>query len=96
MKVKYWIERLQKDFDPEESICMHLWTRPDTEEKAKEIGYNLTSIDCDRILEDMEHHIDSSMGVSWVTVGCFIDIYISENNLIKDPNFVEDDIAFHN
>jgi len=90
MKVKQWIERLQKDYNPEESVCMHLWTRPDIEEKAKERGYNLTEDDCDRILVDMENHIDSGMGVSWVTVEYFVDKYISENNLHQDSELVED------
>lgn len=91
MKVKYWIERLQKDYDLEESVCIHLWTRPDIEERAKELGYNFTANDCDLILEDMEHHIDSGLGVSWETVKYYIDDYISENNLDQDPDFVEDD-----
>ncbi len=74
MKVKYWIERLQKDYDLEESVCIHLWTRPDIEERAKELGYNFTANDCDLILEDMEHHIDSGLGVSWVTVDIILMI----------------------
>jgi len=59
--MKQWIERLQKDYDPEESVCMHLWTRPDIEEKAKEMGYNLTANNCDNILDHMEIHIDSGL-----------------------------------
>jgi hypothetical protein len=91
LQVKDWIERLKKELDPEESVCMHLWTRPDIEERAKEKGYNLSANDCDRLLDDMEIHIDSGLGVSWVTVEVYVDNYIRDNNLTKDSNFVEND-----
>jgi len=46
-------------------ISLHAFMdRPDIEEKAKEMGYNLTANNCDNILDHMEIHIDSGLGVS--------------------------------
>jgi hypothetical protein len=41
--------------------------------RANELGITVTEEEAGDIIEDMEHHIDSSLGVSWVTVQCGIE-----------------------
>ena len=75
MKIKDWIEILQKE-NPEESICMHYWQVGDVMEQAEEMGEELTREEAEQILEDMERHIDSEMGVSWTSVSVGIEDFI--------------------
>jgi hypothetical protein len=79
MKIKDWIEILQKE-NPEESICMHYWQVGDVMEQAEEMGEELTREEAEQILEDMERHIDSEMGVSWTNVSAGIEDFISKRD----------------
>ena len=79
MKIKDWIEILQKE-NPQESICMHYWQVGDVMEQAEEMGEELTREEAEQILEDMERHIDSEMGVSWTSVSVGIEDFISKRD----------------
>ncbi|MDR3611249.1 MAG: hypothetical protein P4L27_11845 [Ignavibacteriaceae bacterium] len=79
MKIKDWIEILQKE-NPEESICMHYWQVDDVLEKAEEMGEEINREDAEQILEDMERHIDSEMGVSWTNVSEGIKDFVSNRD----------------
>ena len=79
MKIKDWIEILQKE-NPEESICMHYWQVDDVLGKAEEMGEEITREEAEQILEDMERHIDSEMGVSWTSVSVGIEDFISNRD----------------
>jgi len=79
MKIKDWIEILQKE-NPEESICMNYWQVGDVIEKAEEMGEEITREEAEQILEDMERHIDCEYGVSWANVSEGIKDFINNRD----------------
>jgi hypothetical protein len=79
MKIKDWIEILQKE-NPEESICMNYWQVGDVLEKAEEMGEEITREEAELILEDMERHIDCEFGVSWDNVSEGIKDFVSNRD----------------
>ena len=73
MIVSEWIQRLQNEFKPDQHICIHLWQTADLMGTAKELDIELTDEEANNIVEDMERHIDSELGVTWTTVQCAIE-----------------------
>ena len=80
MIVSEWIQRLQNEFKPDQHICIHLWQTDDVISKANEMGVAVTEEEAEDVIEGMEHHIDSSLGVSWITVECGIDDFIHKED----------------
>ena len=80
MKVKDWIKRLQNEFSPDEEICVHLWQRADVQGVAMDRhNWKLTNEQADEILEDIERHIDSELGVSWMTLYVYIETFVTND-----------------
>ena len=86
MQVKQWIENLQRDFKPDDYVCVHIWQADDIKAKASEmkLPFELTDDDVENILIELEDNIDSSLGVSWVTVESQIEVYV-ENDPRSNP-----------
>jgi hypothetical protein len=67
MKAKDAINFL-KDYDPDEEVCMVLWTVPDVEERAEEMEIEVTPELTASVLAFMERKHDAEIGISWDTV----------------------------
>jgi len=83
MKVKDLIERLQKEFDPDQEVCAPIWVGDDVifHMKYVENEIVLTSEDAENIIGAMDYGHDATVGVNWDVLQCYIDSYISENGL---------------
>lgn len=89
MKVKEAITFLQ-DYDPEEEICMILWTRSDVsmwhymlaEDQAN--CKDLTPDDIDEILSLIEREHDAEVGVSWDTIDDAIECHLKNQDNIQE------------
>jgi hypothetical protein len=66
------IEHL-KGYDPEEGLCVLIWTRADIRGRAQRMNMNLTDDQLDLLLYRLEHKHDASLGVSWDTIDAFLE-----------------------
>ena len=72
MKIKDLIEKLQR-LNPEETIAHSLWISSDVYETAKVLGYQLTEVEINTVLNDIERHEDAEHGINWATIEIAID-----------------------
>ena len=82
MKVKEWIEILQKS-NPEESVCIHMWGVDDVIQTANEMDEKVSRKDAQIILEEIESNIDSESGVSWDNIRYGITDFIKNKKKNK-------------
>lgn len=79
--VEEQIKHLQ-GYDPKTPCAMHLWLPDDVRNRAFEKGYKVTDEQVARILDRMEHKCDSSIGLNWDVLDCYIEEI--EDELEKD------------
>lgn len=56
-----------------------MWTPPDVIDLGRRKGYELTLDRANEILEDMDHHADCSIGMTWDTVEYYVDEYVRQH-----------------
>ena len=71
------IKRLQNQ-DPNEEICLIIWSLEDVEHQAKEDGVELTDQECVDVLGMLKKYHDCSYGISWDTISSHIDTIVME------------------
>jgi hypothetical protein len=68
------LERLAKELDGKPNyVAMATWNVEDVLEKAREDGTPCTEGQAREILSDMDNHQDCDLGISWTTIGCYLD-----------------------
>lgn len=77
MKVKEWIEKLQKR-DPEEIIAMELWQAGDFEEAANDMDKQLTSKEIIACMNLSEISHNAEIGINWDSIQCNIESIIDD------------------
>ncbi|MDD5539461.1 MAG: hypothetical protein PHG61_02080 [Candidatus Marinimicrobia bacterium] len=70
--IKELCERLLRDNKPDDVVAAHIWCAEDVIGKAKERHYICTPEQANEILEDIDSHIDSELGITWMTLDCTI------------------------
>jgi len=68
---------------PEERLLTKIsisWCDQDVEQKASEMGIELTKREVSDVLSDLERRHDADVGISWVTIACIIDEVVSERD----------------
>lgn len=78
MKVQELIEELNKFHKKDDTILAHIWQVRDILDRAKEREISLTEFQADEILENMDRHIDCTLGVCWDTVDVFTDNFLED------------------
>ena len=78
MQVKELILKLETLYKPNDHIAAHLWSPVDVIQVAAEIGEEISAKVANEIIDDIEHHIDSEYGVTWTTIKCVLQDYLSE------------------
>lgn len=73
-QIKYLIEYL-KTYDPEDHICSHLWQSDDVIHQAREHRKGITQEIAEQIIDEMDNKIDAELGVTWLTIDCYLDMY---------------------
>jgi hypothetical protein len=63
-----------KRIDPNEHVCVIIWSVPDVLEQAKERGIKISKKEAEEILDRMENKHDATIGINWDT----IDSYLGE------------------
>ena len=81
--IKEYIEQLQHLYKPDETVAVHLWHTDDVIGLAKEMGYELSKEQAAEIIEDIHSHIDCEFGVTWETLRCNIEDYVTNNKVKK-------------
>lgn len=51
------------------------WSWEDVYEVAKQRGVEISKELAQEILEDMIYHHDAELGISWITIDCYLDKY---------------------
>ena len=80
MLVKQLIKHLE-GFGLDTTVAAMIWL-PEDVLSLVEPG-QLTDEDADWILEDIDHHQDASLGITWDTLQYYVDEYLRENELEK-------------
>jgi hypothetical protein len=88
--VKDYIEKLQRDFKPEDHIAVHLWQTADVigyaENEMK--GIVVTQEEADNIIDNIHSHLDSEHGITWDTLHSAIADY-PLNDISEHPDDFE-------
>lgn len=83
MKVRYLIEMLQRDYQPDEEVAIHLWNKHDVRSVANDDAegnpVKLSDEACYAVLEDFEGHCDSTIGLTWDDLEYRVRQYLEEN-----------------
>ena len=56
-----------------DSVAIHVWSRPDVYRVAWEAGWPISQNMADEILSDVEGHVDSEYGITWLTFENAVD-----------------------
>jgi len=75
MTIKEAITHLINNYEPNDHCAMHLWVIKDIKDKAEEEKIELSDEECNDILDNIHHHIDSEYGITWETIRCYIQDY---------------------
>jgi hypothetical protein len=78
MLVKELKRRLRTLYKPNDHIAAHLWCSEDVFQVAGEIGETITKKAANEIIDDIDRHIDSELGITWVTIKCVLQNYLIE------------------
>jgi hypothetical protein len=54
-------------------IAVHIWQREDVKGIAREKGIQLSDKAADEILDSIDDHVDSELGITWETLRCEVD-----------------------
>ncbi|MBI2836121.1 MAG: DUF1380 family protein [Chloroflexi bacterium] len=84
------IERLQRQYNPDEHVAVHIWCEEDVLGKAEELGYLCTKEEAQEILDDIHQHIDCELGITWDTLACYI-----QDTLQASPDPKEEEEGEH-
>lgn len=72
MKVKEAINHLE-NYNPDEEICLIIWTGDDVKAIAKEKGMELTDKQITEAVSTLERRHDASIGISWDVIDVNLD-----------------------
>jgi hypothetical protein len=70
--IRELIERL-KTCDLDAPVAIHLWNVEDVRGRALEKGYKVTDEQAAHILSEMERKCDSTQGLNWTVLDCYIE-----------------------
>ncbi len=73
MTVKELIEKLQRNFKPDDVIAHDLWQIEDVKNQCKNRDIELSDQQCVDVLESMEHYKDCTIGLNWDVMDNYID-----------------------
>ena len=76
MLVKDLISKLREWHKPEDHLAVHIWSVDDVLGTAEEMGVKLSLKDANSIIDDIDGHIDSELGITWETIRCSIENYL--------------------
>lgn len=72
LKKKYQDLQLEFEQYKQESVK---WSIEDFIERAKTAGYTISKKKAQEALEHMIRKHDAELGISWITIDCYLDIY---------------------
>ena len=78
MQVKELERRPRTLYKPNDHIAAHLWCSEDVFQMAGEIGETISKRTANEIIDDIDRHIDSELGITWVTIKCVLQDYLRE------------------
>ncbi len=78
MQSKDLIQKLKEWYKPDDHLAVHIWCIDDVLGTADEMGVKLTIDDANNIIDDIDRHIDSELGITWETIKCSIEDYLGE------------------
>ena len=78
MQVNELIGILQRQYNQDDHIAVHIWSPEDVFQVAEEIGATISKNEAEEIIDDINRHIDSEYGVSWTTVRCVLEDYLRD------------------
>jgi len=61
-------------------VAIHVWSRPDVYRVAWEAGWPISPDMADEILSDVESHVDSEYGITWMTFENAVDEFYADFN----------------
>ena len=67
------MERLSKQYKPDEYIAVAIWCEEDVLGCAKERGMKITREQAQSILDQMESNHDAEIGITWDTIYSALD-----------------------
>lgn len=62
-----------KRIDPNEHVCVIIWSVVDVIDRAKERHIKATRQEAEDIIDRMEDNHDVSLGITWDTIDCYLD-----------------------
>jgi len=65
-------------------VAVAIWQREDVVGRAEMRGIKLTDEQADDILDDIDRKQDCELGISWITIDCFLDQWRDYDKI--DPN----------
>lgn len=71
--VKEVIEHLQQYRNLNEHLAAHIWSEEDVLERAKENKIKITRKQAQEIIERIDRNLDSTQGITWDTLDCYIN-----------------------
>jgi hypothetical protein len=60
-------------------VAVAVWCEEDVIDQAKHRGIQLGHKSAGEIIDDIDHHQDCSLGISWDTLDCYIDDWKREH-----------------
>ena len=84
--VKETIEHLQQYYKSEDVIAYDLWQVDDVKAKAHEMRKRVTKKQAQEMLEEIHHHADATIGITWDTIENEIESFGSKIQSCEDCN----------
>ena len=69
--VEQAMERLKRNGD--QHVAVAIWSEDDVLGRAKERGISCTREQAQEILDEMDRKQDCELGITWITIDCFLD-----------------------
>lgn len=60
-------------------VAVHIWCREDIIQTAKRMGVRLGEKAADEILDDIDAHLDSELGITWDTIYCAVNGWMEDH-----------------
>ena len=64
-------------------VAVAIWQRADVIGRAEEKGIKITDEQADDILDEIDHHQDCTIGITWVTLDYFLDELKRKDDEVK-------------
>ena len=76
--VKELVERLQKQYKPNDVLAVAIWQVDDVLSQADLRGIKISKEQATEIVERIDRKQDCTLGITWTTIDCYLDDLGSE------------------